>query len=94
MYVPCCLHRDIHVAVTAHTAGGRRLGERRRLIDIDLPRRGLARRVGDDLQKTRDEPILIDSMVALCGHDVETEVVRVAVGKQGYEGRHIEEVVG
>ena len=83
---------DVEVAAGARAPGRRRARERGDVVDRDVPRRARARRVEQDLEEARDEPVLVDRVVRLGGGDVERDVMRRAVREDGDEGREVQEV--
>lgn len=83
---------DIEVAARARAPGRRRARERGDVVDRDVPRRARVRRVEQDLEEARDEPVLVDRVVRFGGGDVERDVVRRAVREDGDEGREVQEV--
>lgn len=83
---------NVDITIRAHTRG---IVARRKWLHFvfgDASRRGLARAVGDNLKKAGYEPVLVDGVVGLDGHDVETDVVWVSVRQDRHEWRQVEEV--
>ena len=90
--IPRRRNRHVHVAIVPNAPRSARDGEIVRIVLGDLPGGRLARRVRDDLEAARDEPVLVDRVVVFCRDDIEADVVRLAVSEDGNERSEVEEV--
>ena len=58
------------ISIGPYRAGSRGLSEWLRVVFIDCARCWLARLGSDDLQETRDEPVVVNRMVILGRHNI------------------------